>query len=662
MKIFKYFFKLQFILAAFLLLVYSQKLLADTDVYSKIKMSTLSNGFDIVLSPNNKAKNVSLELKVYVGSYAETRKNLGASHLLEHLLFRNKNLKNNNSYNDLVIEKGGSINAETSSSYTRYYITIPKKEVFWAVDLLHKMINQLNFGDKELKTESKAILLELGEPETLSKFFGFSPFANWLLYFSSLQTFFGTEFAETYKQYPLDDEVLNTFKLTSKTIKKYYKEYYYPENMTLFVGGNFKSQDILKKIKNTFGKVKEYSGKKIQHPDLVYRKKPFIKIHSSSSTSSDMEIGAKLFKISILDYYVTEVFLSFLEKKYMRELRNKNGDTYSVNRSLGYGRGTGYATLSLETSRKRQNLIFNNIKSFIFDAHRQLSDVEINKAVKLYLKELQQAVTHDSFTMITIAKELYGNKHEFNSVMSPRQFASKITSKDFRASIKKIFSKDNAYLEKNIPYVFFNYEKYALNILSMLLFFSMFLSIFGKTTHSLDESVYIGKIKPSPSYLIQIIFIFFISFWMLDLVLAPLIYALFFFNFTRESLFFSSYVPEILEAFCDSFLAAAFLNTVPRKLFYKEGFFYKKSVLKSIKKINLINVQEMTLLEIFLTPKIWFSFKFRFLFFDLKLWKKGLLLVEGSGKKTFVSVYDSKKMFNKIQKNLYTKQTYSKAA
>jgi predicted Zn-dependent peptidase len=106
---------------------------------------------------------------VYVpcGAIYESPKLSGASHFLEHMLFKNKGKVSSNLSKSLTYI-GGTHNAVTYKDVTYYYILTHMSNYKEVVDMLYQITRKLSFTDDDLVVEKQVVLQEMGQ--TLDSF------------------------------------------------------------------------------------------------------------------------------------------------------------------------------------------------------------------------------------------------------------------------------------------------------------------------------------------------------------------------------------------------------------------------------------------------------------------------------------------------------------
>ena len=88
----------------------------------------LSNGLDVILSPDHSTPVVYVSVWYHVGSKDETKGLTGFAHLFEHLMFQGS-LSHNDEYFGPLQEVGASINGTTSFDRTNYYEYLPSQHL-----------------------------------------------------------------------------------------------------------------------------------------------------------------------------------------------------------------------------------------------------------------------------------------------------------------------------------------------------------------------------------------------------------------------------------------------------------------------------------------------------------------------------------------------------
>ena len=209
---------------------------------TKIEIEKLNNGLTVFFIPFKGRKKYYIEYLTKYGSLINKFKNMnekkyntvpfGIAHFLEHKLFEDENINPFAFYS----KYGTECNASTSYEYTNYYIegVYNLKE---CLDYLIKCVNHPYFTNKNVEKEKGIITEELN-------MYNDNPYMK--LSRKSVEAVF--------KNHNVRIDIGGTTKsiknITKEDLYKCYESFYKPENMYLFVAGNFDKDEVLEVLKN----------------------------------------------------------------------------------------------------------------------------------------------------------------------------------------------------------------------------------------------------------------------------------------------------------------------------------------------------------------------------------------------------------------------------
>ncbi|MEB3205010.1 MAG: pitrilysin family protein [Candidatus Sericytochromatia bacterium] len=122
---------------------------------------TLSNGVRVLLEELPHVHSASIGFWVDTGSRNETPEIEGASHFIEHMLFKGTPSRSALEIARALEDTGGSLNAFTNKEQTCYYARVLEDQVELALDVLSDMLLHSLFDPDEVKRERKVILEEI---------------------------------------------------------------------------------------------------------------------------------------------------------------------------------------------------------------------------------------------------------------------------------------------------------------------------------------------------------------------------------------------------------------------------------------------------------------------------------------------------------------------
>ena len=210
------------------------------DIYRKKPKLVNINGHDVMFY-NIKNKTIQINCFVKNGFIFETQKNLGISHLLEHVI---TNAWKKCNYKECAIywgKRGVSYNASTSLDGIVYTIHGINKYIDDILEYIVTIINNPLFINTNLNNEKEAVISEL-----LTKINN----KQYKMFDSFNQNFYKIPVLQDKNNYKL--QLQNLKKFTIKDISEWYNQYY---NKFLFcIVGDFNKQKIIKYLSNNLKK------------------------------------------------------------------------------------------------------------------------------------------------------------------------------------------------------------------------------------------------------------------------------------------------------------------------------------------------------------------------------------------------------------------------
>lgn len=126
-----------------------------------LRISELSNGIKVVTLSKPQAEGVQVAIHARVGSRNETEALNGASHFIEHMLFKGTPRRTAKAISQAIEGQGGAINAYTDRDNTCYYAKVPYDKADIALDVLGDLFYNASFDPKELDRERRVIAEEI---------------------------------------------------------------------------------------------------------------------------------------------------------------------------------------------------------------------------------------------------------------------------------------------------------------------------------------------------------------------------------------------------------------------------------------------------------------------------------------------------------------------
>ncbi len=206
---------------------------------SVVSVTTLPGGVRVITESVPGARSASVGVWVGIGSIDETPRLAGASHYLEHLLFKGTRHRTGYEIAAAVDAVGGDLNAFTSHEYTCYYARMLAEQAELAVDLVCDVVLSATIAAADVDTERSVILEEISmredDPEdTLGDAFAAAVFAG----------------------HPVAAPVIGsveTISAMSRTqVAGYYHRRYTPDRMVVAVAGGVQHPDVVRWVRTAF--------------------------------------------------------------------------------------------------------------------------------------------------------------------------------------------------------------------------------------------------------------------------------------------------------------------------------------------------------------------------------------------------------------------------
>ena len=204
-----------------------------------------SNGLSILLMPNEALPVATVMVTYKVGSRHEVTGTTGATHILEHMMFKGTprfNTENNKDYFSAMERIGALSNATTWFDRTNYFATLPSQYVPMAIELEADRMRNLLIQEEDLKSEMTVVRNEYERGEN-------SPVST------LIKELFATAFMAHGYSHPTigwKSDIENT---SPEKLRKFYDTYYWPENAALTVIGGFDREETLSAIIEHYGAI-----------------------------------------------------------------------------------------------------------------------------------------------------------------------------------------------------------------------------------------------------------------------------------------------------------------------------------------------------------------------------------------------------------------------
>ncbi len=130
------------------------------ELYPGCYMERLSNGLTVIAEARDR-RPLSLGLWIRIGSRDEPEDRSGASHFLEHLLFKGTEHRGAFQIAEEIDRLGGTINGLTHEEYTLYYVNVLSEHLEEALDILADLVQNPLLREEDIERERGVVLEEI---------------------------------------------------------------------------------------------------------------------------------------------------------------------------------------------------------------------------------------------------------------------------------------------------------------------------------------------------------------------------------------------------------------------------------------------------------------------------------------------------------------------
>ncbi|WP_019876505.1 M16 family metallopeptidase [Sporichthya polymorpha] len=134
---------------------------SNGSVTGAVRRTVLPGGLRILTEEMPGARSASFGIWVGVGSRDESRSLAGATHFLEHLLFKGTPRRDALAISAALDAVGGELNAFTAKEYTCYYARVLDRDLPLAIDVVSDMVTSSLIAKADVDGERNVILEEI---------------------------------------------------------------------------------------------------------------------------------------------------------------------------------------------------------------------------------------------------------------------------------------------------------------------------------------------------------------------------------------------------------------------------------------------------------------------------------------------------------------------
>ena len=289
-------------------------------------LTTLPNGIRVITEPMPALRSIALGCWIDTGTRDELPNEQGASHFLEHLLFKGSETLSAREVSEIFDSIGAESNAFTSKENTCFWTRLLDQDLGTGFDVLSEMIQRPAFRQNEIDAERQVVIEEINMNEDDPDDVAFENF--------TIAVFSG---------HPLEAPVLGTREsirgMSRDDILSYWKRRYGAGSMVVAGAGSLEHEAVVEMVSSRFG---DWSGDSVDHEHLPNTPVSSVSITRRDTEQAHIVLGGKGLNRSDERRWAFEVMNhvvgSGMSSRLFREVREERGLAYAI-----YGFRLAYA-------------------------------------------------------------------------------------------------------------------------------------------------------------------------------------------------------------------------------------------------------------------------------------------------------------------------------
>ena len=398
--------------------------------------TVLPSGLRIVTEEVPSVRSAAIGIWVNVGSRDETPAVAGASHFLEHLLFKGTTRRTALEITSTIEAVGGEMNAFTSKEYTCFYARVIDTDLPMAIDVVSDLITSSIVSALDVDAERKVVLEEIAMRDD-------DP--SDLVHDLYAETYYG----DTQLGRPILGTIKSISDMTRSSVFNYYKKRYLPQDLVVAVAGNIKHKRVVAMVEEalTRDNFLDVKGSPQIRPNTPVKTKPMqsVGLMTRKTEQAHMFYGMEGVARSDERRFAMGVLASALgggmSSRLFQEIREKRGLAYSVYAYAQQFAGSGQIGFYAGCNPTKAIEIIEIIREVLADvAVNGMSHEEIERAKGAVSGSLVLSQEDSGSRMSRIGKNeiVYGQVMGFDEILKA---ISRVNPTDVREIASEFLTK-----------------------------------------------------------------------------------------------------------------------------------------------------------------------------------------------------------------------------
>ena len=401
-----------------------------------VRRTVLPSGLRIVTEEVSSVRSAAVGIWVNIGSRDEAPATAGASHFLEHLLFKGTPSRNALEISSAIESVGGEMNAFTSKEYTCFYARVIDTDLPMAVDVISDLITSSIVTAEDVDAERKVVLEEIAMRDD-------DP--SDLVHDLYAETYYG----DTALGRPILGTIDSINNMSRSTVFNYYKKRYLPQDLVVAVAGNIKHKRVVAMVEEALSRDNflDVQGTPQIRPNTPVKrgKQGRVGIIYRKSEQAHMFYGMEGVARNDERRFTMGVLASALgggmSSRLFQEIREKRGLAYSVYSYAQQFAGSGQIGFYAGCNPSKATEVINIIQEVLSDvASNGMSHEEIERAKGAVRGSLVLSQEDSASRMSRIGKSeiVYGNIMGFDEILKA---VARVTPEEVRVIASEFLTK-----------------------------------------------------------------------------------------------------------------------------------------------------------------------------------------------------------------------------
>jgi predicted Zn-dependent peptidase len=314
------------------------------------KTFSLKNGMKIIYLPKTDSNISCLSTFIKVGSVNETGNLRGASHFLEHILFKGTKLRPESSQISKELDSVGAyFNAYTDKDLTSFIVKLNSDYLEKGITIVSDMLLNSIFEEKNFELEKRVVVEEINKnldnPEQ-----------------QTIENLYKILFKDHPLEYSIGSEEKYILNYNRDEIIDYFKNYYSSNNIVLAISSNLDIQKIKSILNNSF--FIDYTPKNIdftlpllkpqQIPRFIIKNKELEQVHLAIGFPIESRYSENRYTLDIIKVLLA----GNMSSRLFIDLRETHGLSYNISINIDYYENCG--CFYIQTSFDKDSLFIKN--------------------------------------------------------------------------------------------------------------------------------------------------------------------------------------------------------------------------------------------------------------------------------------------------------------